>query len=207
MKELIIIRHGEAVHMVTAMSGGWTDTPLTELGRRQAGLTGPYVAKIVGDRPFAFYSSDLLRAAETARIIGESLGVEPVLTPALRELNNGDAAGLTVEEAKKIENPLSRPIVDWAPYPGAESWRKLSERVVSFLDSIEDQCDLAVLVLHVGSGNAAIFWWLDIGIGEKFISFELDPCSVSRFNLTGWGERNVAKGNDTAHLTEAMGCE
>jgi len=203
MNELIVVRHGEAEHMVKGLTGGWTDTHLTDLGRRQARLTGPYVARIVGDRPLRFYSSDLVRAAETAEIISGSLGVSPVLTPALRELNNGAAAGLTLEEAAEIGNPITRPVVDWAPYPGAESWRGMSTRVVSFLDSIRgDEPDLAVLVLHGGSGNAAICWWLGLGIGEHIISFELDPCSISRLNVTRFGERNVAKINDTAHVAE-----
>jgi len=201
MNELIVVRHGEAEHMVGGLTGGWTDTHLTELGKRQAQLTGPHVASIVGDRPFRFYSSDLLRAAETAEIIAGSLGAKPILTPHLRELNNGAAAGLTTEEAAKIENPLTEPVVDWAPYPGAESWRGMSERVVSFLESIDKgEPDLAALVVHGGSGNAAICWWLGLGIGEHNISFELDPCSVSRFNVTRFGERNVVKINDTAHL-------
>ena len=36
MKELFLIRHGEAEHQVRGMTGGWTDTKLTELGKKQA---------------------------------------------------------------------------------------------------------------------------------------------------------------------------
>jgi broad specificity phosphatase PhoE len=196
--ELIVVRHGQAEHMVKGLTGGWTDTPLTELGRRQAELTGPALAALIGDRPFAFYASDLARAAETAGILARSLGVKPALVPALRELNNGEAAGLTEQQAARIANPITEPLLDWAPYPGAESWRQMSERVVEFLAG--PRHELTVLVLHGGSANAAITWWLGLGIGEKMISFELDPCGISRFAVNKWGERTVVKLNDTGHL-------
>lgn len=206
--ELIIVRHGEAEHMVRGLTGGWTDTPLTDLGRQQAELTGPALARIIGDRPFGFYSSDLKRAAETARVLAPSLGAEPILTPALRELNNGDAAGLTEQQAQRIRNSITEPLVDWRPYPGAESWREMSERVVAFMEGIAGASNqgrrplIHVLVAHGGSANAAITWWLRLAIGEKLISFELEPCSISRFSENKWGERTVIKVNDTAHLLQ-----
>lgn len=200
MRELIIVRHGEAEHMVNGLTGGWTDSHLTDLGQRQARLTGPCLADLVGDRLFQFYSSDLARAAETAELIAQSLPVGPILVPDLRELNNGEAANLTTEEAAEIANPLTEPLIDWVPYPGAESWRDMSRRVVAFMGSIREGEDLTMLVLHGGSANAAILWWLGLGIGEANVSFELDPCSISRFNINRWDERNVVKVNDTAHL-------
>jgi broad specificity phosphatase PhoE len=35
MRELLLVRHGESEHLVRGISGGWTDLPLTALGRRQ----------------------------------------------------------------------------------------------------------------------------------------------------------------------------
>ncbi len=200
MKELIIVRHGQADHMVSGKTGGWTDSHLTDLGREQAKLTGQHLAGLVGDRAFDFYSSDLARAAETAELIGESISVRPVLVSNLRELNNGQAANLSQAEAEKIANPITEPLADWRPYPGAESWREMSDRVVGFLESVREGKDLALMVLHGGSANAAILWWLDLGIAEANISFELDPCSISRFNVNRWNERSVVKANDTAHI-------
>lgn len=190
--------------MIRRLTGGWTDTPLTEHGRRQAELTGPYLAHMIAGRPFAFYASDLLRAKETAEIISKSLGKDPVMAPELRELNNGSAKDLTDAEAQKILNPISHPLVDWPPYPGAENWRQMSERVIAFMNTIADQSDVAIIVTHGGSGNAAICWWLGLEIGEHNISFELDPCSISRFNTTKYGERNVLVANNTGHLAELI---
>jgi broad specificity phosphatase PhoE len=205
INELIIVRHGEPDHIINNLTGGWTHSHLTDLGKRQAELTGARLAWLIGGRPFGFYASDLARAAQTAELMAQSLPVRPVLTPSLRELNNGAAANLTIEEAAKIALPITEPLVDWAPYPGAENWRAMSTRVEAFLNSIcDDEHDLVLLVLHGGSGNAAICWWLGLGIGQASISFDLDPCSISRFNVNRWGERNVVKINDTGHLARII---
>ncbi|NLN75154.1 MAG: histidine phosphatase family protein [Armatimonadetes bacterium] len=200
IEELIVIRHGEPDHLINNLTGGWTDSHLTELGQKQALLTGQCLSELIGDRPFGFYASDLSRAIETAELIAKSLPIKPALAPGLRELNNGIAADMPNDEAAKIAHPITDPLVDWVPYPNAENWRQMSERVVGFLESIKDSHGLAVLVMHGGSANAAICWWLGLGIGQTNIAFELDPCSISRFNVNRWKERNIVKINDTAHL-------
>ena len=101
--------------MVNGLTGGWTDSHLTDLGQRQARLTGVCLADQIGQRPFQFYSSDLARASETANLIAETLSVSPILVADLRELNNGEAANLTLDVAAKIANPVTEPLVDWTP--------------------------------------------------------------------------------------------
>lgn len=201
MQNLLIIRHGEAGHLVQGLTGGWTDTPLTGLGRKQAELTGARLAELLEGRKFGFYASDLIRTKETAEIIAGSLGVSPVFMPHLRELNNGEAAGLTLEAAEKILNPLTHPIVDWRPYNGAENWQEMSERVVFFLESVVEE-ETVLIVTHGGPANAAVIWWLELGIGEKPVAFEFDPCSITRLTINKWQERTITKLNDTSHLQE-----
>lgn len=69
-----------------------------------------------------FYSSDLMRSKVTAEIIGRCISVQPKFVDGLRELNNGIVANRTRKEAKAFEIPITEPIIDWAPYPQAESW-------------------------------------------------------------------------------------
>jgi broad specificity phosphatase PhoE len=151
--------------------------------------------------PFLFYSSDLLRAAQTAHIIGEILSVNPVLVKDLREHNNGIARNLTKEEAEKIRFPVTHPIMDWIPYPEAESWRMLHNRAVRFMERIRDQCDTALLVAHSMVIVSIIHWWLEFT--EEIItriSFDIDPCSTTRLTINKWNEKTVSKLNDTSHL-------
>lgn len=202
MKEIILVRHGEASYRIEGMTGGWTDKPLTDLGREQAVLTGARIAGMIGDKQCRIYSSDLLRAVETAAAIGAAVGVDPVLTPELRELNNGQAAYLPEEEAKKIELPVTYPLADWVPYPGAESWRIMAERVFAFLEKIaREDTDVATLVSHGDASAAIIHWWLQLGEEAwSKISFDLDPCSITYLTINKLMEKTITKLNDTCHL-------
>jgi len=200
MKELIIVRHGEADHMVMDLTGGWTDSHLTELGVRQAHLTGQRLRRLTEHKDIKFYSSDQPRAVETSSIIAQHLEIQPVLAHGLRELNNGAGANLNHQDASEIAIPITTPLVDWTPYPGAESWRMMSVRVNAFMESLSPEQETTLLVMHGGSGNAAICWWLGLGIGETNIAFDLEPCSISRFAINSWGERTIYKLNDTQHL-------
>ena len=40
MDEIILVQHCQSEHHINELSGGWTDTPLTEIGRAQAKKAG-----------------------------------------------------------------------------------------------------------------------------------------------------------------------
>ena len=44
------MRHGEAEHLVKDLTGGWSDTSLTELGHKQAQATAEYLERLIGDQ-------------------------------------------------------------------------------------------------------------------------------------------------------------
>ncbi|MBU7016309.1 MAG: histidine phosphatase family protein [Theionarchaea archaeon] len=200
MKELILARHGQSEYMVTGLTGGWTDSPLTDLGRKQAYLTGQNLLFLKDS--LQFYCSDLSRTAQTAHIIGEILSKEPVLVSDLRDFNNGIAKNCPREEAAKMRLPVTDPIMDWIPYPGAENWRMLHERVTTFLDRIENH-DTTLLVAHAMVVISSIHWWLESTeeVINK-ISFDIDVCSITRLRINEWGEKTISKLNDTSHLME-----
>ncbi|MBU6998625.1 MAG: histidine phosphatase family protein [Theionarchaea archaeon] len=199
MDELILVRHGESRYMVNGLTGGWTDAPLTELGRLQAEATGKRLSDVMKE-PYTFYSSDLKRAAETAHSISIHLGREPVLTAKLRELNNGRAANKTKEQAREMRHPETDPILDWVPYPEAESWRMLHTRVTAFFEEISHE-PVVLVVAHSMAILSAIYWWL--ALEEHMlsrISFDIDVCSITWLTINTWGEKTVKRSNDTSHL-------
>jgi probable phosphoglycerate mutase len=204
MKELILVRHGLAQHLVIGFTGGWTDLPLTELGRQQSIKTGERLTKLLSGLVVELYSSDFHRARETAEILGESLALQPVLIPALRDVNNGIAANRLRAEAEKDRLPMTQPLMDWIPFPKAESWRMMMERAAGFLTSLEARdADAVILVTHRNMISAIIQWWLQLT--DELISttdFEADPCSLTRLTISYWGGRTLIKLNDTAHLED-----
>ena len=74
------------------------DLPLNETGRAQARLAGVRLARLGAT---ALYSSDLLRAYETAQIIGQGLGLQVMQKPGLREINFGVWQGLSSPQIRE----------------------------------------------------------------------------------------------------------
>ena len=78
MKTIITIQHTQSVHHTNGMVGSWTDWELSELGVKQANRIGERLKTELSEKGFVMYSSDLLRARQTAEIIGNDLGLTPV---------------------------------------------------------------------------------------------------------------------------------
>jgi probable phosphoglycerate mutase len=204
MNRIMLIRHAQSEHHLRGLTGGWTDTPLTALGRAQAEAVAEHCRRrLVGEPSVFLFSSDLLRAAQTAEQVAAALGLEVRLEPALRELNNGVAAGLTLDEARRIERPMTEPAIDWTEYPEAESWRMMTERVFAGLDRIDRACPAtAIIVSHHLAGVAAIQWWLRLCEQCRLgVSFDLAPASVTELTINKWQERTIVRLNDTSHLS------
>lgn len=102
---IILVRHGEATHHTQRLTGGWTDSQLTDKGRAQIKAAAVKLAKDFAGRncKMRILASDLQRASASAQIIAEELGFKGEIEHCrfLREKNNGIAAGMTEEEAKK----------------------------------------------------------------------------------------------------------
>jgi probable phosphoglycerate mutase len=204
VQNLILVRHGEAEHHLRQMTGGWTDLPLTDRGREDAATT----ARFLADRsPFelrSLLSSDLKRASQTAEIISAAIRLPLERSPSLRELNNGIAAGCTTADAQALELPRTQPELDWIPYPGAESWRMLYERVASFYAGLEAEGrDSCVVVSHGHAMVCLINSFLGLTTDENLakLVYELRPCSISHLRTDPDGSKRVVRLNDVSHLT------
>ena len=89
--DLLVVRHGQSEWNAIGRWQGHADPALSELGRRQAAVAAASIDAVDG-----IISSDLLRAAETAAIIAQQLGVGTVMTDErLRERDVGEWTGLT----------------------------------------------------------------------------------------------------------------
>ena len=202
MSSLILIRHGQSEHHVNGMTGGWTDTGLTELGRRQAACLASRLKREIADTPCRMVSSDLKRAFQTAQIVGKEIGMTPEPVVELREFNNGMAAGMTVEAAKPVFREPTDPLHDWQPYPEADTWRRFYSRVSDTMDRLAGHRDgLLLLVAHAGTISNVVAWWLGLEIEMlSKVSFGAAPTSISVLDVNQWGEHTIERLNDTAHL-------
>jgi 2,3-bisphosphoglycerate-dependent phosphoglycerate mutase len=136
MTELWLIRHGQTDWNVDGRLQGQTDIPLNETGLTQA----RELAARLGEQAFrALYSSDLRRAAQTARVIGAALRLEVQLHRGLREICFGEWEGQTPAEirqcypqiiAERHQHPLD------TRSPGGETDREVARRVAAAADEI-----------------------------------------------------------------------
>lgn len=83
---IIMIRHGESQGNAEGFFAGQTDIPLTPLGHLQAERTAEYLKNRKIDR---IYSSDLIRAMQTAEPTARMHGLPVIPEPGLREIFGG----------------------------------------------------------------------------------------------------------------------
>lgn len=135
------MRHGQSLSNVAETFTGSVESPLSDLGRRQAGLCAEYLKGIKFDRLF---SSDLSRANETGRALGEILGMPVEKRCELREINGGRWEGLTFDEIER-QFPESYGIwrnnMDFARPDGGENVADLQKRFVKALIDISAECE------------------------------------------------------------------
>jgi 2,3-bisphosphoglycerate-dependent phosphoglycerate mutase len=95
---ILAIRHGETAWNVDTRIQGQLDIPLNDTGRWQAHRLALAMAEEGLD---AIYSSDLLRAYETAQAVASGSGREIVTDTGLRERGFGEFEGLTFKEIEQ----------------------------------------------------------------------------------------------------------
>jgi probable phosphoglycerate mutase len=202
METVILIRHGEAEHMVSDLTGGWSQVPLTKKGRDQILALATRLERGLEGIDFAFYCSDLKRARQSADIIGEAVERVPIPSRELREFNSGVATDRTKVEVAHLYRPPSEPIMDWQPYPEAETWRRFYRRITAFMDGLHAvESRPTLIVSHGGTIVNLVAWWIRLEEASlSYTTFHTSPASISVLNVTPLDERAVERLNDTAHL-------
>jgi alpha-ribazole phosphatase len=191
---LTLVRHGPTEWNALRRFQGRTDMPLSAHGRAQARA----IAETLRSEPFdRIYSSDLLRAAETARILGESRGAEITFDDRLREFNFGHWEGLTWDEIVAANPHLaglgSTAVKLYAPENG-ESFPQVRERVASFLDDLTRQNHRAAAVVTHAGVLHSMFSVLGLVPPERFT-----PGGLTRIAIEGGGA-SVLSLDDRRHL-------
>jgi probable phosphoglycerate mutase len=192
---VILVRHGEAGHHVDGLTGGWTDSLLTEKGRAQIERASGYVKSLCPERAPAVMASDLIRAKQSAQIIAERLGSELTIHRFLREKNNGEAAGKTVQAAAAMRLTRQAGEPDNRNYPGGETRREFFDRVAKGMGELPLEGNSFVIVAHKGTIQNILFWWLGFSIDEvcrRAVSFAVGAASVTALAVNGWKEREIS---------------
>ena len=188
---------------MNGMVGSWTDWELTDLGRRQAEAIGEKLKTELGGENAILYSSDLLRAKETAEIIGEKIGVIPVLRRELRERNLGKCCGKSVQWLRE-HLECREETVDDRLFSDAESRRDEWNRLKPFFDELMARGDKNVIVVSHGDLLSAFFaMFLDLPV-ESLASGGSRGCpgGVSELLADDHDGRRILRVSDMSYISQ-----
>jgi broad specificity phosphatase PhoE len=148
MTLVYLVRHGATEWNVHKRAQGQADIPLTDKGRLQA----LDVAKQLCNFDIrAVYSSDLERAADTARPVANALGLEVIQDAAFREIDQGEWTGLPVEEIERRWPDLWGSARHYNARPGGESPQEVRTRALEGLKrAVEANPGGAIVVVSHG---------------------------------------------------------
>ena len=181
------------------------NVPLSVEGREQAHLVGKRLKKYNID---AVYSSDLIRAVETADIINEYLNKPRVIDERFRESNFGEMTGLENNQLKErfatfLEKRST--MTEDIPYPGGENCQMVYERAFQAIEEIvskeyENVCIVAhggtIRALLTGIVKAPFQRWLTYGR-------QLENCSITEIMYDKDKKTyHIERLNDYAHIEQ-----
>lgn len=201
---VLLVRHGQSQGNAERRFGGHSATPLSARGRVEAEATATALRAESID---AIYSSDLLRAVETAMPLANATGIEIRRSTAFRERNVGQMEGLTFEAAAEtypeeyaalLRRDFEHVLL------GGESYRQMLDRAARELDRAIAEHAGGTFVVFSHTGTICI---LALHLMGALDAPELRPvwiassnCGITRFELNDDGFVRVRAVNDTRHL-------
>ena len=204
MKTIITIQHTQSVHHTNGMVGSWTDWELTEKGIEQAKKIGDRLKNELGDRAkdFVLYSSDLLRAKQTAAQIGNALNLTPKLRTELRERNIGKCCGKSIQWLRENKERDEKTIDD-KMFSDGESRRDEWNRLKPFFDEIMSSSEQNIIIVSHGD-LLSVFNIMFLGLGvEAMNTCEMHGAAggVSYMFESDDGKRIIKKVSDMAYIS------
>jgi probable phosphoglycerate mutase len=192
-----LIRHGETDWNRAGRWQGLADVPLSMLGRAQAASLAQRLAH-EGFTVDHTYSSDLLRAWDTAQIVAQRLGLAVQPLPALREIDVGAWSGLTRPE---IVARWPGAFVTLHAAPDGENrdafWQRVADAVLGLAEQHNKQ--RVLLVTHGGVIRALLG---QICAWQTTPDAHIPPISNTSITEVQFhdGRWHIARISDAAHL-------
>jgi len=205
---IVLIRHGETAWNAERRLQGHLDIDLNREGERQARALA---AALAGEHFDVLVSSDLARAAQTAKALGEDRGQPLYIDGRLRERCYGGFEGLLYAE---IEQRFPAEFAAWQARdvdaqlpPGqnrGETFREFYDRVVpAILGWAADNPGKSLaLVAHGGVLECAYRAALGLPL-ETPRDFKVHNASINRF-LVRDGKLELVSWGEVAHLRPAV---
>lgn len=184
--KLIFVRHGKDDER---FRGGWSKRDLTAEGIAQAKQLAAHIRENAGEYGIVrILTSDLPRAVTTAKYVAEALGLEIRTEQRIREMNNGELAGMPNETALERYPGLFFGALGMdESYPGGESPRAFFLRIKEWFWGICAACSGGegniLIVTHGGVINVIYHLVKGIEWSNQNRAFKAGNCSIHILNL------------------------
>ncbi len=206
MVKITVVRHGETEWNKLMQLQGHTDSPLTKRGLAQAELLSEYIRYRSFD---VLISSDLYRAAHTAKLINKHLGLPIIKNKDIRERSFGILEGHTLLEIQEKYNTAFKAYTSRKStfeLPDGESLVQFNERVIGAIHEIANQYKgkSILLVAHGGVLDCIIRHIFNIDL-DTDRNFSVLNTSVNTITISD-GKWKLEEWGNTEHLkqTEAL---
>lgn len=202
MKHVYLIRHGQTEWNAEGRWQGQLDVPLSDEGRTQARALADHLSQS-GFR--AVYASDLMRAAETARILADATNAPLFLDARLRELNLGVFQGLTHAEIRaRYPDDDEQMRVNYLDHviPKGESRRAMQERMYeSWLEMLaRTGSDPVAIVSHGGAIRILLLRLLDPADHPLVMTLQITNTAWTVLRILDDGSIRMLVAADYSHL-------
>lgn len=204
---VIVVRHGHVEGIEIPRFRGRMHLPLTATGLQQAEQSGEYVRRLA-PHPAAIYSSPLTRCITTASTIGNPLGLAPIPTEGLNDIDYGAWQGRLVTE---VASEAPSEVAAWfetpaqATIPGGETLDALSIRTrASVADIVAKHAgDAVIIVAHDSVNRVILLQALGLPL-DHYWRLGQSPGAVSRLEYVD-GRWTIESLNETGHLAPTLG--
>jgi len=191
---LTLLRHGESVANRAAVVQGQMDSPLSDLGRKQAeGVAREWLSEgLLFDQVI---TSPLLPARETAEVIATRLGLHLELEPSWMERDFGSGQGLSIESFQDRLGP--KPPLPFAPVFGnGEGAWDLYLRVARAVQAVVRRPPGRYLIVSHGALlNAAL---------RAMLGLAPTPGRAPRFTFANGGHAHLEMDDEGAWTLHAL---
>lgn len=146
--KIYLARHGKDED---GYRGGWSMRGLTETGKIQAKSLADHLSNEKSKYNIkTIFSSDLKRAKETALPVSEKLGLRIEYLEELREMNNGDLAGIPNDIAnERYPSLYFNSLAMNESYPNGESPNEFYRRINKLLVQLIKDAEAGVIESNI----------------------------------------------------------
>ena len=161
--------------------GSWSNVPILEEEKAKVKERALFIKDTLPIK--RIISSDILRARQTAEIVGKELSLPVELDKNLREQNKGTLTG----RLKTTLTPTERALIDHqqvtTSFPEGETLIDVYKRIRDYLVKINEYGDDSLVVTHRGVINMLYYILEDIPVDMNKKRFGVDHLSLHEYDV------------------------